>query len=50
MVAEQTHTRTIVRKIATRWHVVCPCGYAWSTLHHRLAIVLATEHYHRRAA
>lgn len=48
MVAETTHARTVVRKIATRWHVVCPCGFMWNTRHYRLALLFATEHHHAR--
>lgn len=50
MVAEQTHTKTQVRKIATAWHVTCPCGFTWTTDHHRLAVMFAIEHEHQRAA
>jgi len=32
------------------WHVTCPCTFEWHSEHHRIALLLATEHTHRKAA
>lgn len=32
-----------------RWDINCPCGYVWHTNHHRLALLLATNHNHQAA-
>ena len=38
-----------VTRHADRWLVECPCGYEWHTEHHRLAVLLAVHHTHRKA-
>lgn len=45
---EFTNSRTTVRKAAGKWVVDCPCGFSWHTAWHRIAILLATNHQHRR--
>lgn len=41
---------TVRRDPATgKWGISCPCGYRWNTAHHRLALLLATNHNHQAA-
>ena len=42
--------KTRVEKHTQRWTVTCPCGFTWKTRHHRLAILIATEHAHQDTA